>query len=182
EKKRRAFQLWIKRLEKREQGPGGRGHRPGAKGREGDPEAEHGRPAAATRDRGSGEGRVCLLPGPVTIAPEVHAAFHRPPIYHRGPDFLDLFEKVRGRLARMVGCRNVAIFNGSGTLGNEVVAATLAAEPRPTNGVILVNGEFGQRLVRQAARFGLSFDVLSWPWGKPWNLGEIERRLTSKEW
>jgi aspartate aminotransferase-like enzyme len=175
EKKHRAMQLWIKRLAKR----GGDSESASRESGVRSPESE-----AEQVPAGSRRGRevVCLLPGPVTIAPEVHAAFHRMPIYHRGPDFLALFEKVRGRLAGMVGCRNVAIFNGSGTLGNEVVAATLAAEPRPTNGVILVNGEFGQRLVRQAARFGLSFDVLSWPWGKPWNLGEIERRVTSKEW
>ncbi|MBI1917630.1 MAG: aminotransferase class V-fold PLP-dependent enzyme [Planctomycetes bacterium] len=184
EKKHRAMQLWIKRLAKR--GSDGETTSPESGTRSQEADEEHDLagprrgPAPASVPRG--QKVVCLLPGPVTIAPEVHAAFHRMPIYHRGPDFLELFEKVRGRLARMVGCRNVAIFNGSGTLGNEVVAATLAAEPRPTNGVILVNGEFGQRLVRQAARFGLSFDVLSWPWGKPWNLGEIERRVTSNEW
>ena len=182
EKKHRAMQLWIKRLAKRGADGEATSQESGVRSQESEDDSDRaGRPLEAPPVPRA-QKPVCLLPGPVTIAPEVHAAFHRMPIYHRGPDFLALFEKVRGQLARMVNCRHVAIFNGSGTLGNEVVAATLAAEPRPTNGVILVNGEFGQRLVRQAARFGLSFDVLSWPWGKPWDLGEIERRVASTEW
>jgi aspartate aminotransferase-like enzyme len=113
----------------------------------------------------------------VTIAPQVHAAFHRPPIYHRGPEFLDLYERVREQLTRLTGSRQVAILNGSGTLANETVAATLAAEPRPTHGLLLVNGEFGQRLVRQATRSGLSFDTLTWEWGQPWDLDAIAGQL-----
>jgi aspartate aminotransferase-like enzyme len=128
-----------------------------------------------TRARGE---PVCLLPGPVAIAPAVHEAFHQPPIYHRGPEFIALFQKVRRSLAEMVGVRDVALLNGSGTLGNEVVAATLAAEAREGRGVLLVNGEFGRRLSRQAERFGLQPTVLSWPWGKPWDLDEIDNALS----
>ena len=74
---------------------------------------------------------VCLLPGPVTMSREVQAAFSDPPIYHRGPEFIDRFVKVRGLLGDMVGGRDVAILNGSGTLGNETIAATLAAGQQP---------------------------------------------------
>src|SRR5207248_1146340 len=95
---------------------------------------------------------------------------------HRGSDFIDLYEKVRAQLSAITGSRNVAILNGSGTLANEVVAATLAAEPR-THGLLLVNGEFGQRLAGQAARFGLSFETLTWPWGEPWDLDAVEKRV-----
>src|SRR5207249_4080812 len=35
---------------------------------------------------------VCLLPGPVAIDPAVRAAFHQPPIYHRGPEFIALYQ------------------------------------------------------------------------------------------
>lgn len=118
-----------------------------------------------------------LLPGPVTIASAVHAAFHEPPIYHRGPEFVALFERVRRALAQLTGARDVALFNGSGTLGNEIVAATLAAEGRP-GGVLLVNGEFGERLARQAARFGLGPRVLRWPWGAPWDLDAVDAALS----
>jgi aspartate aminotransferase-like enzyme len=120
---------------------------------------------------------VNLLPGPVTTAPAVHQAFHQPPIYHRGPEFVALFRKVRRTLGDLVGGRDVALFNGSGTLANEAVAATLAADPRGGRGILLVNGEFGQRLAQQATRFGLVPRVLTWPWGQPWNLDEVDAAL-----
>jgi aspartate aminotransferase-like enzyme/N-acyl-L-homoserine lactone synthetase len=128
---------------------------------------------------------ICLLPGPVTISRTVREAFHEPPIYHRGPEFIDRFVKMRHFLGEMVGGRDVAILNGSGTLANETVAATLAAERVslpgvPGRGVLLINGEFGERLAKQAVRFGLEPRVLSWAWGEPWNLEEIEEALASE--
>jgi aspartate aminotransferase-like enzyme len=172
-KKQRLFELWFRRLGKRNEGYVGDFE---------DPPVEEPRERSAWAVEQSQPDRrndnaICLLPGPVTIAPEVHTAFRRPPIYHRGLDFLHLYEKVRTQLAQLTRSRNVAILNGSGTLANEVVAATLAAEPQPTHGLMLVNGEFGQRLANQAARFGLSFETLTWAWGEPWDLSAVEARL-----
>lgn len=123
---------------------------------------------------------VCLLPGPVTTSQAVRAAFHQPPIYHRGPEFIDLFQQVRRTLGDMVGGRDVALLNGSGTLANEAVAATLAADGQLGRGVLLVNGEFGERLARQAKRFGLHPRILSWPWGQPWDLDEVRTALAEE--
>jgi aspartate aminotransferase-like enzyme/N-acyl-L-homoserine lactone synthetase len=123
---------------------------------------------------------VCLLPGPVTTAQAVRDAFHQPPIYHRGPEFIRRFMKVRQMLGQIVGGRDVALLNGSGTLGNEAVAATLAAGPRKGRGLMLINGEFGERLARQATRFGLEPRILSWPWGEPWDLDEVEFALAQE--
>lgn len=126
---------------------------------------------------------ACLLPGPVTLSSAVQSAFHQPLIYHRGPEFIRRFQEVRHRLSALVGGREAVLLNGSGTLGNEVVAATLAAQQRqgaPGRGVMLVNGEFGERLARQATRFGLQPRRLSWPWGQPWNLEQIDACLASE--
>jgi aspartate aminotransferase-like enzyme/N-acyl-L-homoserine lactone synthetase len=124
--------------------------------------------------------RVCLLPGPVTISPAVRAAFHQPPSYHRGPEFIRRFVRVRRLLGQLVGGRDVAILNGSGTLANETIAATLAADPGRGRGVLLVNGEFGHRLARQATRFGLQPRILTWPWGRPWDLNQIDQTLAEE--
>lgn len=123
---------------------------------------------------------VCLLPGPVTTSAAVRQAFHQPPIYHRGPEFIRLFQTIRATLAGMVGCRNVALLNGSGTLGNECVAATLSAMPSPGRGLMLVNGEFGKRLAQQGKRFGLNPRILSWRWGQAWDLDEIDAALATE--
>ncbi|HUR55199.1 MAG TPA: aminotransferase class V-fold PLP-dependent enzyme, partial [Gemmataceae bacterium] len=66
---------------------------------------------------------------------------------------------------------------GSGTMANDAVAATLAADGQRHNGLVLVNGEFGDRLQKQAARMGLNARVLSWDWGQPWSLDQIEAAL-----
>jgi len=122
---------------------------------------------------------VCLLPGPVAIAPAVTAAFHEPLVYHRSDEFLPLFEGMRARLSGLVGGKPVAVFVGSGTLANDAIAATLAAGPHADRGLMLVAGEFGARLARQAKRSGLSPRVLNWDWGRPWDLNEIDDALKS---
>jgi aspartate aminotransferase-like enzyme len=123
---------------------------------------------------------VCLLPGPVTLSAAVREAFHEPPIYHRGSEFIERFVQVRRTLGTMVGGRSVVMLNGSGTLANEAVAATLAATPGLGRGLLLLNGEFGERLARQVTRFGLKPRLLSWDWGKPWDLDEVDAALAAE--
>jgi aspartate aminotransferase-like enzyme len=130
--------------------------------------------------RGRSRNEICLLPGPVTLSPAVRAAFEEPPIYHRGSEFIDRFVQVRRTLGAMVGGRNVVMLNGSGTLANETVAATLAATPGCGRGVLLINGEFGQRLARQVTRFALKPRHLTWDWGKPWDLDELDAVLAGE--
>lgn len=116
------------------------------------------------------------------IAPEIQAAFHLPPIYHRSDEFVARFEAVRAALAQVSSARHVALFHGSGTLANDVVASCLDGP-----GIVLVNGEFGRRLALQAGRWRLPIRVVEWPWGTPWDIDEIEAslsdsRLDTAEW
>jgi aspartate aminotransferase-like enzyme len=43
--------------------------------------------------------------------------------------------------------------------------------------LLLSNGEFGQRLVDQAKRFNLKFDLLEFPWGQPLDIQAVRERL-----
>jgi aspartate aminotransferase-like enzyme len=124
--------------------------------------------------------KVCLVPGPVTISPAVQAAWRMSPLYHREADFIGLFEKVRTQLGGLAGSRDVALFLGSGTLANEVVASTLAATENPGRGLILSNGAFGERLAVHAARFGLCPRVLTSPWGSPWDFEALAAALETE--
>jgi aspartate aminotransferase-like enzyme len=121
---------------------------------------------------------ISMLPGPVPVSPDVRQAFEQPPIYHRSPEFVAIFEDVRRNLEQITNAPGVALFVGSGTLANEAVAATLAADRNAECGLMLVNGEFGRRIVRQAQRFGLQPQILEWPWGQPWDLDHIAEALT----
>ena len=119
---------------------------------------------------------ISLLPGPVSLSAAVRAALQKPLLYHRSDEFLSLFDAVRRQLAALAGGREVALFPGSGTVANDVIAATLAAAGS-LRGLILSNGEFGKRLVGQAARCGLRPQVLTWNWGQPWDLEMIATAL-----
>jgi aspartate aminotransferase-like enzyme/GNAT superfamily N-acetyltransferase len=113
-----------------------------------------------------------LLPGPVITTPEVDAAFAAPAISHRSPAFLDQLASVRLSLCELTGARDVQILPGSGSLGNAVVAAQLGL--RNMTGLVLSNGEFGERLAGDARRAGLRFDWLRLPWGDVFDLEQVK--------
>jgi aspartate aminotransferase-like enzyme/GNAT superfamily N-acetyltransferase len=106
---------------------------------------------------------VNLLPGPVTVSPAVLAAFSRPTISHRTPDFVDQVSALRRRLAALNSAADVQIMVGSGSLANDVVAGQLASLGRP--GIVVSTGEFGERLADHARRAGLEFHWARLPWG-----------------
>ena len=119
---------------------------------------------------------IALTPGPAQLSPAVARALAADPLSHRSGKFAESFTGVRNALGSLVGL-DAALFCASGTLANDVVAATLAADRRLRTGLILVNGEFGRRLVRQGHRAGLRFSVLRWRWGQPWQLDRVEQCL-----
>ena len=123
---------------------------------------------------------ISLLPGPVEIAPQIEAAFQRPPVSHRCAAFVQQFEQVRIRLAGLMADLPVAVFPGAGTLANDLVAANLKAIFAEEQGLILTNGEFGERITRQAAAAGLIFEELSFKWGSPWHLSSLDQALARR--
>ena len=119
---------------------------------------------------------VSFLPGPVAVNAQVRKAFERPPESHRSDRFVWEFQQIRNRLCQLVSARNVEILLGSGTLANDTVAAQLSLLGEP--GLILSNGEFGQRLINHARRLGLVFEPLELPWGEPFDLAAVQQAIT----
>src|SRR5258708_23388679 len=117
------------------------------------------------------------MPGPVEIAAPIRQAFERPPISNRSEEFTERYEAVRARLCAMTGVPHTALFQGSGTLANDVVAGALKGP-----GLVLVNGEFGRRLADQARAWGLPIRTLEWTWGSPWDIGQISGALEGAGW
>ncbi len=124
--------------------------------------------------------RVSLLPGPVEISPRIARAFNTPPFSHRSHRFLAIYEEVRSLLSVLMEGMHCAILSGSGTFANDAVAANLRAAFADREGLVLVNGEFGERIARQATAAGLSFRTLNSAWGQPWNFIQIEQELQRK--
>ncbi len=118
---------------------------------------------------------VSFLPGPVDIANEVRESFDAKPISHRARAFMSEFKSTRQLLCKLVNARSVEILLGSGSLANDVTAGQISLLKKP--GLILTNGEFGDRLVDHARRFGLNFDVLRLDWGGVFDPREIRQRI-----
>ncbi len=121
-------------------------------------------------------GPASFLPGPVSIHREVRKAFERQAESHRSDRFVAEFQRVRERLCQLTGARHAQILLGSGTLANDTVAAQLSLQAKP--GLVLSNGEFGDRLVDHARRFGLTFDTLKFPWGEAFDMPAIQQFLS----
>jgi aspartate aminotransferase-like enzyme len=85
------------------------------------------------------------------------------------------FQATKEILCELVRAQSVEILLGSGTLANDVIAGQLSLESG--RGLILSNGEFGERLMDHARRFSLDFDALECPWGQAIDLGAVRQKL-----
>lgn len=129
------------------------------------------------------DGPTNFLPGPVQLSASVHKALSAPPLSHRCDEYLDLHHNTQDLLKQLVGAEQVQIFTGSGTLANDVIAGQLSL--LPGKGLILSNGEFGQRLIQQARCFGLTVETLVLPWGQPYEehrLRDTIRQTPGLQW
>lgn len=116
-----------------------------------------------------------FLPGPVNISKIVYEAFTNPPISHRSKTFINVFNETKRLLCQITKSKYVQIFMGSGTLANDVIAAQLSSINE--RGLIISNGEFGERLIDHANRLKLVFDILKKEWGKSFNRKGIENLI-----
>src|SRR5437016_9229407 len=116
-----------------------------------------------------------FLPGPVALRREVRRAFEQAPESHRAEVFAKDFQATKQILCELVRAGRVELFLGSGTLANDVVGGQLSLESG--RGLVLSNGEFGQRLLDHARRFGLNFDALEFSWGEAIDLAAVRRML-----
>jgi aspartate aminotransferase-like enzyme len=107
----------------------------------------------------------------VSTRAEVRAAHAAAPATHRSGEFVEQVARVRGRLCALARAADAALIVGSGTLANDVVAASLRHLDRP--GLVLANGEFGERLADQAQGAGLRFALLRKDWGAPFGAQEL---------
>lgn len=118
---------------------------------------------------------VNALPGPVDIKDVVFQEFKNKPVSHRCADFIKDYKNICIRLCKKVGSENVQIFTGSGTLANEVILAHLYSLNE--DGLILSNGEFGNRIIHQAKCQNVHFDAYKVEPGLGFDYHQIEKLL-----
>ncbi|SDO71583.1 aminotransferase class V-fold PLP-dependent enzyme [Desulforhopalus singaporensis] len=125
----------------------------------------------------SGDNAVLFnfLPGPVGVNKEVASMVKRQPCSHRSEEFMRDFQKLRGKLCELVNSSNVEVLMGPGTMANDAVAAQLSLLHQP--GLMLVNGEFGRRLLHCANGAGLDFQVVEAAEGSPIERDDLDKAL-----
>jgi aspartate aminotransferase-like enzyme len=119
---------------------------------------------------------VNFLPGPVAVRREVRRAFEQAPESHRAESFKQEFQATKRILCELTNAARVELLLGSGTLANDVIAAQLSLIPG--QGIILSNGEFGDRLIDHARRFKLRSKTVEVAWGASLELEAVRKTLS----
>jgi len=116
-----------------------------------------------------------FLPGPVDYSRPVGEVLHQKPCSHRAHHFIQDFEKLRQQLCRLANAKKVQVLMGPGTLANDAIAGQLARLQQP--GLVLVNGEFGRRLVKNAQGARLDFNTVEVAEGATFQRADLEQAL-----
>ena len=118
-------------------------------------------------------------PGPVNYFPHVTNSMLQPPIHHRSDNFLQLLIATKNKINHCCNSKAVEFFFGGGTLANDMIAQLLFSNK--SKGLIISNGEFGKRLIDQAAAVNVNFESISMGWGAPFDYNKIENKLKSNK-
>jgi aspartate aminotransferase-like enzyme len=117
--------------------------------------------------------------GPVKLSDEVRTTFGRLPVSHRLPEFMKMFHQLQKKVSKSTGAKHVSFFTGSGTLANEVMIAQIKSLGE--KGIVLSNGEFGNKIINQCNRQKLDFITYKKEWGNEFDLNEIENLVKKND-
>ncbi len=120
---------------------------------------------------------ILLTPGPLTTREETRRAMLRD-WGSRDGDFIALTAEVRRRLLAVANAADshVAVpLQGSGTFIVEAAIGTLVGPNDKL--LVLVNGAYGERIVKIAQRIGRTVEALTWEEIEPVDPGRVARAL-----
>ncbi|GEO07885.1 aminotransferase class V-fold PLP-dependent enzyme [Segetibacter aerophilus] len=125
---------------------------------------------------------VNVSTGPVQISKQVQKAFAASPISHRSKEFRHLYNDSTEFLCERFNAQKTYLLSGSGTVANEAMIWQIKL--LGGKGLILSNGEFGERLIRQASRASLQFIEYALAWGEVFELQTLENEIEKNkiEW
>src|SRR5262245_1822549 len=122
------------------------------------------------------ETRYLFTPGPTPVPPEVLAALAEPVVHHRGEDFRPVYEESLTRLKQVFRtASDVLLFTASGTGAMESAVANLCS---PGQRVVVVSaGNFGERWIELAERYGAEVSPLRYEWGETPSPDDVASQL-----
>ena len=118
-----------------------------------------------------------FYPGPVAQTELTHTTMS-----HRSVAFQELYAQMKQRLLTLTSMRDVTTSVGSGTLANDVMLGQIRATFGERRGLVLANGEFGERLQRQAAQWQLNFETYDVPWGEAFDSGAVRQLIAQQHY
>src|SRR5258708_1930068 len=118
-----------------------------------------------------------FTPGPTPLLPAAQTAMASFTAHHRTADFRALFQRVLADMKEFIGTQNdVLVLACSGT---GVMEASVSNLTSPGDKVlVLTAGKFGERWTGLAKAFGCNVEVLSKPYGEPFDLSEVRAKVT----
>lgn len=119
-----------------------------------------------------------FYPGPVLQT----SSLTNTSLSHRSGNFKNLYQELLDRLLQEAQAKFVTTIVGSGTLANDAMLGQMKADFQQQKGIILSNGEFGERLIRQAIHWDLQFHSCLYQWGETFQLAKIEERFKTGEY
>jgi alanine-glyoxylate transaminase/serine-glyoxylate transaminase/serine-pyruvate transaminase len=124
--------------------------------------------------------RLLLGPGPSLIAPRVMQALAQPMLSHLDPQFIEIMDDVRARLARVFKAPEGSFafgVSGTGTAAMETAVANLIAPG--TRVLSVVTGYFADRLAQMASRYGGDVKRVEAEWGRAIDPEQVRQALNA---
>ncbi len=121
-----------------------------------------------------------MTAGPTPVPPAVSQAMAAPMLYHRAPAFVEVYERVLGKLPGVFQAANdVLTFAASGSGAMDSAAANLI---RPGTKVLVgAAGTFGERWIELAQAYEAHLTRYEPGWGERLDPAEYDRLLTEND-
>ncbi len=117
-----------------------------------------------------------MTAGPTPLPPEVSQVMAEPMVYHRAPDFVEVYARVLGRLKEVFQTAGeVMVFASSGSGAMESAVANLARPGEPA--LVASCGKFGERWAELCDAYGAATVHSETEWGARIDPSELDARL-----
>lgn len=124
---------------------------------------------------------ILLTPGPATTSDSVKHAQVIPDICHREKEFTDILQEIRADLVRIVKGRpddyTSVLFGGSGTAVMDAVINSVVPDGKKL--AVIVNGAYGDRLVKIAGAYRIPCVEIKYNSGERIDLLKVEEVLNN---
>ncbi|QAA76933.1 MAG: Serine--glyoxylate aminotransferase [Candidatus Bipolaricaulis sibiricus] len=120
-----------------------------------------------------------FTPGPTEVRPEVLQAMAVPQIYHRSPEFRELYAEIQPKLQKLLYTQQPVLLFAASSTGVMEAAVQNCVGKRCLN---LVNGAFSKRWHEITAACGIPCETLEVPWNVAIKPEMVEEKLRSGDY